>query len=81
MAKPRKAKIVAAVGTASGSLDPMRKNASKLIEQAMAQAVQECVEEGVSLSDDVVIKARMMAARERVRRMLWPNLISSESPS
>jgi hypothetical protein len=69
MAKP---KVVAAVGAASGSLSPNGRKAARLIELAMADAVKDCVEEGVSLSDTETIKARMMAARERVKSLLWP---------
>jgi hypothetical protein len=37
------------------------------VEAAMAAAVQECLDRGVSIQDSVTIKAAMMAARHRLR--------------
>jgi hypothetical protein len=64
------ATIVAAVGAASGTLSPDSKLASKLIQEAMANAVTECVKEGISLSDSETIRGRMMAARELVKKQM-----------
>lgn len=52
-------KIVEAVGVAA--MAPGRPDLATAIEQAMSKAVLACAEEGVS--DPVVIRERMMAAR------------------
>jgi len=53
--------IVEAHGSASG-----RNISAKAVEQAMAQAAQQCAAEGVA--DPAEIKRRMLEARERVKR-------------
>ncbi len=58
---------VYAVGTASGSLFASRKEQAKAIEQAMAEAVWECLNEGISLSDEVAVQAKIEAARQRIK--------------
>ena len=61
-----KAKIVEAVGTASGSMVSGQGSRSKRIEAAMTKAVEDALAEGVPMDDVETIKARKMAARAAV---------------
>jgi hypothetical protein len=58
--------IVSAVGVAVHSItgdDAL----AKRVEEAMSQAVTDCLAQGVSIEDSEVIKAAMLVARARVR--------------
>lgn len=61
--------IVAAVGTGTGAgtlaRDPSR---AKRIEAAMAAAIRDALDEGISLDDSDTIRARMLAAREHAKQ-------------
>ena len=59
--------IVEAVGSASFSPNKGGAKMSKLIEQAMSNAVHAALTEGVSIHDSETIRARMLAAREAVK--------------
>jgi len=60
----KKTKFVEAVGASSGSLKQERKPLAKKIEEAMSNAIAVSYQTGVT--DPKEIKARMMAAREKV---------------
>lgn len=64
MAEPR---IVAAVGIAAQSLDPSHDELAEAVEEAMAQAVTNCLAAGVSIEDSDTIRTAMQDARQRVR--------------
>lgn len=61
-----KSKIVEAVGTAASVGLPREHGISTRVEKAMAQAVADALAEGIPMSDTETIKARMMAARQKV---------------
>lgn len=59
--------IVEAVGTASVATGGRSAFRAKRIEQAMAQAVKDCLARGVPLEDSVTIRQAMMDARDAVK--------------
>lgn len=62
-------KVVMAVGTAVGAgKGPNAREIGKRIEQAMADEVRKCAEEGISTEEknSILIRERMQAARKRV---------------
>lgn len=67
--QPVEQTIVTAVGTAVGT-NPSQKarELGKRVEQAMADEVRKCAEEGISTEEknSILIRERMQAARKRV---------------
>lgn len=61
-------RVVSAVGVCCLSLNPSEQGLAKRIEQAMSQAVTDCLQRGVSIEDSVTIKAAILEARHRVLR-------------
>lgn len=59
-------RIVAAVGTASSVGAAGRTELSARIEEAMADAVNRCLADGVPIQDSKTIRAAMMEARKKV---------------
>lgn len=69
---PKGGRVVAAVGTASGTGARARTDLAQAVEAAMRQAALECHEQGI-IDPDQVRKA-MMAARQRVKDAAAANL-------
>ena len=65
------AKIVQSTMISSNALRPGAKSMSKLVEQAMIEAVQKCNKEGIS--DPLEVRKVILAARDRVRNGFIPN--------
>lgn len=57
-------KIVEATGVSVGSLNPLRKERAKQIEEVMSQAVLEATEAGIT--DPIEIRKKMDEARQKV---------------
>lgn len=69
MAKPKPAdepKVVEAVGAMAGTVNPRHGSLAKRVEQAMTEAIRDAYAQGIT--DPVVIRERMMAAREAVKQ-------------
>lgn len=64
---------VASIATiSSASRDELPPDAAKQIEQAMVWAINQCMEEGIS--DPKQINARMMEARELMKRSMYTRM-------
>jgi hypothetical protein len=59
-------KIVAAVGSLTGAGRFGGPALAQAMEAAMAQAVQDCAADGIGMDQPDVIRARMLAARQRI---------------
>lgn len=71
--------IVVGVGSAAGSMSPMGKSLVAAIEAAMGAAVVEAQADGLDLTKDAdAIRARMLAARDRVKAAAMRRMLDSE---
>jgi len=62
-----RSRVVAAVGVSANTLNPAAKARSGKVAEAMRQAVADALSCGLRTDEDAAeIRARMMAARERV---------------
>lgn len=60
-------RIVAAVASMAGTLNPLLKPMAHAIEEAMAQAVRDCEKDGIGVTESELVRARMMNYRKLVR--------------
>lgn len=64
MSEPR---IVSAVLTAAHTLEPSMEGVAKEMEGAMKRAVEDCLANGIAITDDATIKAAIMLAVAKTR--------------